>query len=149
MCIIMAITCFMTGNHDAPQEIYPRILAEVKRHITEFGVAEFFVGAYGSFDSMAKRAVIEAKRTYPDVRLTLVMHYLNCRKYEMIQKEFDGSIYPDGLERSPMRFAIVRGNRIMAENTDFLIIYSANMAGNTRRLMDYAAEKNIMMTEIK
>lgn len=145
----MTITCFMTGNHDAPQEIYPKILTEVKRHIAEFGVEEFFVGAYGSFDRMARQAVDEAKRTYPHVRLTLVMHYLNSRKYESIQREFDGSIYPDGLEGTPKRFAIARGNRIMAEKADFLITYSANTAGSTRRLLDFATEKDMKITEIK
>ena len=34
----MKKTCFFIGHRDAPDTIYPALLAEVERHITEFGV---------------------------------------------------------------------------------------------------------------
>lgn len=58
-------TCFFMGHHDAPERIYPTLLAVVERHVAEYGVAEFIVGRYGSFDRMATRAVKGRQRELP------------------------------------------------------------------------------------
>ena len=49
----MAKSCFFIGHRDANVNIYPSLLSEVERHVTEYGVTDFFVGHYGSFDRMA------------------------------------------------------------------------------------------------
>ena len=36
----------------------------IKKHITEYSVDEFIIGHYGGFDSMAAKAVIEAKKEF-------------------------------------------------------------------------------------
>ena len=46
-------SCFFIGHRDSDTEIYPSLLAEVERHVTEYGVTDFFVGHYGRFDRMA------------------------------------------------------------------------------------------------
>lgn len=53
--------CFFIGHREATREIYPALLAEVERHICEFGVTQFVVGHYGGFDRLAAEAVMEAK----------------------------------------------------------------------------------------
>ena len=45
-------THFFIGHRDAPDTIYPALLAKVERHITELGVGEFIVGNYGRFASI-------------------------------------------------------------------------------------------------
>ena len=71
----MKKTCFFIGHRDAPDTIYPALLAEVEHHITELRVGEFIVGHYGRFDSLAARAVKELKARYPEVELTLLLPY--------------------------------------------------------------------------
>lgn len=71
----MAKSCFFIGHHDAGAEIYPALLAEVEYHVTEYGVTDFFVGHYGSFDHMAAQAVKKVKKRHPEVRLMLVLPY--------------------------------------------------------------------------
>jgi len=61
----MAKSCFFIGHRDANAEIYPNLLAEVERHVTEYCVTDFFVGHYGSFDRMAAQAVKEVKKVNP------------------------------------------------------------------------------------
>lgn len=61
----MAKSCFFIGHRDADAEIYPFLLTEVERHVTEHGVSDFFVGHYGSFDRMAAQAVKEIKSVTP------------------------------------------------------------------------------------
>jgi len=67
--------CFFIGHRDAPESIYPVLLAAVEQHIEEYGVSGFVVGKYGSFDRLVARAVIEAKVRYPQVKLTLLLPY--------------------------------------------------------------------------
>ena len=66
-------SCFFIGHREASEEIYAELLAAVGRHIVEYGVSEFIVGHYGGFDRLAARAVIEAKKTHPEVTLTLLL----------------------------------------------------------------------------
>ena len=73
-------TCFFIGHRDTPDTIYPALLAEVERHITELGVGEFIVGHYGRFDSLAARAVKEAKVRHPEVELALLLPYHPAKK---------------------------------------------------------------------
>ena len=68
-------TCFFIGHRDALDTIYPALLAEVERHITELGVGEFIVGHYGRFDSLAARAVKELKARHPEIELALLLPY--------------------------------------------------------------------------
>ena len=75
-------TCFFIGHHDAPESLAPLIYEAVERHITEYGVSEFVVGHYGHFDTLAARAVREAKKHHPKVILTLLTpYYLTSNLY--------------------------------------------------------------------
>lgn len=55
------------GHSDAPNELLPALSAEIERHITEYDVKEFLVGHYGSFDSLAAKALADAKKRHPKV----------------------------------------------------------------------------------
>lgn len=68
-------TCFFIGHRDAPDTLLPALDELVERHITEYGVQEFTVGRYGSFDYLAAQAVLRAKGRYPDVRLVYLRPY--------------------------------------------------------------------------
>ena len=67
--------CFFIGHREASKEIYPALYATVERHIVAYGVTAFIVGRYGGFDRLAASAVKEAKRFYPEVKLTLLLPY--------------------------------------------------------------------------
>ena len=129
-------TCFFIGHRDTPADIYSQIVAEVERLIL-CGVTEFVVGHYGAFDRMAARAVREAKRQHPEIRLTLLLPYYetNTSRYGT---GFDEIIYPEGQEAIPKRAAIIRANQYMIDHCDFLIMYARHIGSNTREFLDYA-----------
>ena len=113
--------CFFIGHRDTPADVYSQIVAEVERPIL-CGVTEFVVGHYGAFDRMAARAVREAKRQYPEIRLILLPYYeTSTSKYGT---DFDGIIFPEGQETIPKRAAIIRANQYMIDHCDFLIMYA-------------------------
>lgn len=138
MCIK---SCFFIGHREANEEIYADLLAAVERHIVEFGVTEFIIGHYGGFDRLAARAVIEAKKTHPEVTLTLLLPYHPAERPMEAPEGFDGTYYPPDMERVPRRVAIVRANRYMVDHVDYLIAYAWHPGGNDRDLVDYAQNR--------
>ena len=133
--------CFFIGHRDTPPSILLKLQEAVERHIVEYGVEEFVVGKYGGFDRLAAQAVRHAKQRHPEIRLTLLLPYYNPVKVLELPSGFDGSLYPDGLERIPRRAAIVRANRYMVCHSNYLIAYDAGRIGNTRKLVEYARRR--------
>lgn len=142
-------TCFFIGHHDAPESIYPSLLAAVEQHIVEYGVTEFVVGRYGAFDRMTARAVRSAKEGHPTVKLTLLLPY-HPSTYKPEQAAdfagYDGTCYPAGLESVPRRCAIVRANRAMAEQSTHLIAYLRHPTGNTAAIVNHARRCGVHCT---
>lgn len=135
---MIAKSCFFIGHREANERIYADLRAAVEQHIVEFGVREFIVGHYGGFDRMAARAVIDAKKTHPEVTLTLLLPYHPAERPVETPEGFDGTYYPPDMERVPRRVAIVRANRYMVDHVDFLIAYAWHPGSNARELMEYA-----------
>ena len=98
---------------------------------------EFFLGGYGAFDSFAKKWCIEYKKTHPNVKLTLVIPYLN-REYNA--EGYDGTIYPP-IETVPKRLAISRRNAFMVGKADYVIAYVL-YCGGARNTLDIAVREN-------
>ena len=134
----MGKTCYFIGHHNAPAEILPLLETSVEHHIAQYGVMDFVVGKYGSFDCLAARAVRKAKQRHPEIRLTLLLAYYNPTQSTGSLSGFDDTLYPDGLELVPKRAAIVRANQHMIQHSDYLIAYDKGYAGNTRKLVKYA-----------
>lgn len=130
--------CFFTGHRDAPEEIFPLLAEEVERHISEYGVTDFYVGHYGNFDRMAGRAVKLAKEKHPAVKLTLLLPYHPFDCPIPTPKGFDGTYYPNGLETVPKRFAIVKANEAMLRECTHLIAYVTHFWGGSGKLLEYA-----------
>lgn len=135
--------CFLTGHHDAPESIYPALQREIERHITELGVTEFIVGHYGNFDRMAARALVAAKQIHPTISLWLLLPYHPAEQKVELPEGFDGSFYPDGMEKTPRRIAIVKANRYMVDRVDFLIAHIRYSGSNTQKLLEYAKKKRL------
>lgn len=135
----MSKSCFFIGHRDAPETIYPQLLAEVERHIAEFGVTDFIVGHYGGFDRLAVKAVIATKQRYPNILLLLLLPYHPAEQPIEIPVGFDNTYYPPGVEKVPRRLAIVRANHYMVDHVDYLIAYAWHPASNAQELVKYAA----------
>ena len=135
------MTCFFIGHRDAPEELRPALAEAVERHITEYGVEDFVVGHYGGFDHMAANAVISAKKSHPQVALSLLLPYHPFEQPVKTPEGFDGTFYPPGIESVPRWAAIVRANRYMIQNSDYLIAYDLGYIGNTREFVAAARRR--------
>ena len=134
-------SCFFIGHRETSEAIYPALYAVVEQHIWEYGVTEFIVGHYGGFDHLAASAVKEAKRFYPEVRLTLLLPYHPAEQPIPTPNGFNGTFYPPGMECVPRKAAIIRANRYVVDHVDYLIAYAWHPASNARDLVEYARTK--------
>ena len=123
------LICFFIGHRDAPEAVRPLLDEAVERHITEYGVTDFFVGHYGRFDAMAAGTVRKAKERHPAVTLKLLIPYY---PFPYDASDYDGTYYPAGLELVPKPLAIVRANEHMIRACDYLICYDCGEIGKTR-----------------
>ena len=119
----------------------PRLELVIDRLIREEGIRYFYVGGYGGFDQVAAAAVRRMKQKHPDITLMLVLPYHPAVRPTEAPDGFDGTYYPEGLEHTPRRYAIVRVNRIMVDICEWLVCYVRHGAGNSRKLLEYAQRR--------
>lgn len=134
-------SCFFIGHRETAPEIYSALLAEVEKHITEYGVTEFVVGNYGNFDRLAAKAVISAKEKYPEITLSMLLPYHPAERSVKLQPGIDNTFYPPGMEVVPRKLAIVKANRYMIDHADYLIAYAWHPGSNARNIVEYALKR--------
>ena len=134
-------SCFFIGHREADERLLPILTAAIERLITEEQVLFFYVGGYGGFDRIAATAIKRMKLLHPEIILMLVLPYHPGERPIETPYGFDGTYYPEGLEKVPRRYAIVRANEIMAKQSDWLISYVRHGASNSRRILEYAQKQ--------
>ena len=141
-------SCFFIGHREATDAIFPELYQCIEKHITEYGVTAFFVGNYGGFDRLTARAVTTLKQQYPQITLSLLIPYHPAERPIEKPPGIDNTFYPPGMEKVPRKLAIVRANRYMVENVDYLIAYAWHPASNARDLVEYAKKREIAVTNL-
>lgn len=114
----MTVTFFGHGN--APEKIMPKVESALKRQI-EAGANCFYVGNHGNFDMMVKKVLKKLKRQYPHIQYAVVLAYLPAGTADA--DDYLDTIYPDGLETTPPKFAIANRNRWMLKQADTVVAY--------------------------
>lgn len=141
-------SCFFLGHRDAPVSIRDTLDEAIERHITEYGVTEFFVGHYGRFDRMAQAALVRAKVQHPKISVRLLIPYHPTERPMVVPGGFDGTYYPPGMECTPRRLAILRANQYMIDHCDYLIAYVWHAASNVRELLVYAKKRDVIVDNL-
>ena len=141
-------SCFFIGHREADERLLPILTAAIERLITEEQVSFFYVGGYGGFDRIAATAVKRMKLQHPEIILMLVLPYHPGERPIETPPGFDGTYYPEGLEKVPRRYAIVRANEIMARQSDWLISYVRHGASNSLRILEYAQKQGTAFINI-
>lgn len=134
-------SCFFIGHREANESLLPRLELEIEQLITEEQVCFFYVGGYGGFDRIAATAVKQAKKKYPDVTLMLVLPYHPAERPVEKPLGYDGTYYPEGLEKTPRPYAIVQANKLMVDSCDWLVCYVRHGASNSRTILEYAQRR--------
>lgn len=138
----MSKICAFFGHREIPAGLEPVLYEQIRKAIIEDSITSFWVGGYGQFDSLAAHTVHKLKQEFPEIELLLVLAYLPGAGHT-IPSIYDGSMYPEGLELVPKRFAISKRNVWMAKNCDMVICYVKNSFGGAYESVRHAKEKGV------
>ena len=144
------ITCTFAGHKEVYQAGIPAALDRALSDLLSEGENEFcfLVGGMGQFDGMCAAAVRKAKRLFPDksITLSLVLPYfkqeLNDDK-DYYQQMFDEVYVPIELAGVHPKLAITKRNRLMVEQSQYLIAYVHRDFGGAYATLKYAQRRNL------
>lgn len=141
-------SCTFCGHHDAPDSIRVSIENEVEKLILHNNVTCFYVGNHGRFDNMALGVLRECKEKYTQISYFVVLSYLPEKKDEYQLYQNGETLFPDGVENTPKRFAISYRNKWMVEHSDFIISYVKNGFGGAAKTLKFAENRHLKIIKI-
>ena len=132
------MVCTFFGHKDTPKEIEPTLRSTLIDLIENKNVNVFYVGNNGNFDTMVRRQLEDLSQTYPII-YSVVLAYLPTEKNRY--DNLTNTIYPEGLETVPKRFAISRRNKWMIQQSDIVVTYVAHNFGGAAQFKALAENK--------
>lgn len=134
--------CSFFGHRNISNSIRPMLYSEIKNHITDKNVDTFYVGGYGHFDAMASGILHELIEQYPHISVYHILAYIPTGTNKEYCRNQHTTLYPEGLEFVPRKFAITHRNRWMVQQSDCIIGYVQTSYGGAYEALEYAKRKN-------
>lgn len=126
------------GHKNTPRTVKPLLEQTVQQLIEENKKITFLAGTHGAFDLMVQSALKEAAERYPGISCYIVLSYLpmgNNEQYEL------PTLYPEGIEFVPKRFAISFSNNYMVNKCDTVVCYISHDWGGAAQFVEKAKKK--------
>ena len=133
------MVCTLFGHKDTPKEIEPTLRSTLIDLIENKNVNVFYVGNNGNFDTMVRRQLEDLSQTYPII-YSVVLAYLPTEKNRY--DNLTNTIYPEGLETVPKRFAISWRNKWMIQQSDVVVTYVTRNFGGAAQFKALAERLN-------
>ncbi len=132
------MVCTFFGHRDC----YGLDEKSLERAIEEMivkGADTFYVGHQGQFDAMVFACLTRLKDLYPHITFSVVLAYFPTK-----HDAYHGySLYPEGIEVGPPRFAIERRNRWMIAQADYCLCYVNDTWGGAYKFAKQAKKKGL------
>ena len=123
------------GHRDTPKETEPALRLTLIDLIENKNATVFYVGNNGNFDTMVRRQLEDLSQTYP-ITYSVVLAYLPTEKNKY--DNLTNTIYPEGLENVPKRFAISYRNKWMIQQADTVVSYVIRTYGGAAKFKELA-----------
>ena len=138
--------CFF-GHRDVTHDIRSKLQFIIEQLITEKQINTFYVGHQGQFDSMVYSVLKEMKVKYPHIRYIVVLAYMPDEHINELYGE--DTIYPEGLETVPRRFAISKRNDWMIQHSDYAVCYVHKITGGAAKFREKAEKKGLKVIDVR
>lgn len=132
------MVCCFFGHHDTSVTVKTDLLECIKNLVENEGADSFLVGNHGSFDGMVLSALREVKAAYPHINYSVVLAYMPEKKEEYSYIDPMETLYPEGLESVPRRFAISWRNDWMLKQSETVICYVRHSLGGSSKFVEKA-----------
>lgn len=134
--------CTFFGHRNTPENIRPILRNTLIELILTKDVNTFFVGNQGNFDSMVREELNDLTKIYPHITTTVVLAYMPGKCDALLDTDYSNTVYPDGLESVPYKYAIDRRNHLMVEWSDIVITYVCYSSGGAAKFKRLAERNN-------
>lgn len=141
---------FLFGHRDCPPSAFHALYDAIEAYVQEQEGEQIcvVVGHRGAFDSLATYTTILLKSRFPQICLLQLIAYYDPKNAPFRPDGVDGTYYPEGMERVPKPFAIVKANEAVLAECDAVICYVCHTASNTQELLKKAMRKDIPVVNI-
>lgn len=128
--------CTFFGHRNTPA-ITEKLLCELLTELIEHqGADEFYVGNQGNFDTMVRRQLEKLSKAY-NINYSVVLAYLPDKNSDPIPC----SVYPEGIETVPRKFAIHYRNKWMLNKADTVICYVSQPSSGAGQFVELAEKQ--------
>ena len=100
------------------------------------------MGNHGDFDAMVRAQLREAADIYPHIRYALVLAYLPQKSSEFDSRDFSETLFPEGIETVPKRFAISWRNKWMLQQADYVVTCVTHSWGGAAQFAEMAKRQH-------
>ena len=133
--------CTFFGHRNCPEEIGLSLESTIIDLIENKDVDMYYVGNQGQFDYMVRKTLKHFKKIYPEVEYAVVLAYMPCEKERLVYDDYMETIYPEGLESTPKKFAIHKRNMWMINEADYVVTYVRYISGGAGQFKEIAEKK--------
>lgn len=131
--------CTFFGHRTCPASIEPILQNVLDKLISQNQVNTFYVGNHGQFDALVYHVLQKVKKKYPHIQFSVVLAYLPSTPNNP-DREPD-SIFPEGLETVPPKYAIYHRNKWMLQKSEMVICYVEHQWGGAAQFMKMALQQ--------
>lgn len=133
--------CTFFGHKDTPETIAPVLQTVLIDLIEHEHVTLFYIGNHGTFDLLVKNQLNQLKKRYPTIQTVIVLAYLPINQSSKKAENDLETIYPEGMEHIHPKYAIIKRNRWMLDQSDYVITYVTHSWGGAAQFASLAQKK--------
>lgn len=111
-------------------------------------VDTFLVGHQGDFDRLVLRTLRQLKKEFPQIRYRVVLAYLPAAPAACCAYTEEETVFPEGLETVPPRYAISGRNRWMIRQSDVVVTYITHSQDSAAQFAKLAKRMNKQVINI-
>ena len=138
--------CFF-GHRDVTHDIRAKLQSIIEQLITEEHITSFYVGHQGQFDSMVYSVLKNLKKSYPQMSYSVVLAYMPDE--HIFELYGEDTIYPEGLETVPKRFAISKRNDWLIAHSCVVVCYVYRTWGGAAKFREKAIKKGLKVIDVQ
>ncbi|MBQ3483239.1 MAG: hypothetical protein IJA78_03590 [Clostridia bacterium] len=138
--------CTFFGHKDTPiYEIRSALKAVISELIDKTGVLTFYVGNNGNFDFAVQSILKELASEKENIKYSIVLSFIG---EHALSGDQDVTVFPEGLEKTPPRFAISKRNEWLIQNSDLVIAYTKYSFSNSCKWVEKAKKRGLTVINL-
>ena len=137
--------CIFFGHRDCYDLEEKKLQHAVEKLISE-GVNTFYVGHQGHFDGMVFECLSKFKEKDPSLSLFVVLARFPTQQVNDLYQGY--TLYPEGLETAPAKFAIDRRNKWMIGQADYCLCCIDHTWGGAYKFAMQAKRRGVIVINL-